>query len=268
MKKLLAIDMDGTCLTDKKKITDKTLNALKEAARNGIAVVPTTGRSLDSLPRQLLKEDFFRYAITSNGARVYDAKEGKTLFASLVPKQEALSLLSEAKNKKLGLTAHVENQNIVEGFWLNLKGRLIYKKDTENSIKTKNILQTVENLSGDAEEIQFFFFNAKQKEAARNIVARHPDYASSFGRIYVEIYRKDVSKGAAIKKLAEWLGIEKRDVACVGNAENDLTMFDASNLKIAVGNADEDLKNKADLIVATNNDDGVAEAVEKILAGR
>ena len=151
MKKLLAIDMDGTCLNDKKRITEKTMQALKKAADNGIIIVPTTGRSLDCLPRQLLEEKFYRYVIASNGARIYDRQEQKTLYESLIPAKKAMAVLSEGKKRRLGLVARVENQNIVEGVKLNILARLIYKKDSEDSIKTKNIIQTLKEKNCDVE---------------------------------------------------------------------------------------------------------------------
>lgn len=265
MKKLLAIDMDGTLLTDSKKITEKTMLALKKAADSGIVIVPTTGRSLDCLPRKLIGQDFYRYVITSNGARLYDMKEKKTLYASLIPQKNAINLLLEGKKRGLGLTAHVENQNIVEGFSLNLKGRLIYKKDTSDTIKTKDIIQTVKEKNGDVEEVQFFFFKEQKKWWAKDIVQKNKDYTASFGGTYVEMYNKDTSKGVALAKLAEILGFTKEDIICIGNGENDLTMFEQAGLKIAVANADPGLKSKADWVVASNQKDGVAEAIEKML---
>ena len=266
MKKLLAIDMDGTLLTNSKKITEKTMIALKQAADRGIVIVPATGRSLDCLPRTLIGQDFYRYVITSNGARLYDTKEKRTLYASLIPQKNAINLLLEGKKHGLGLTAHVENQNIVEGFSLNLKGRLIYKKDTEDTIKTKDIIQTVKEKNGDVEEVQLFFFKEQKKWWAKDIVRKNKDYTASFGATYVEIYNNDTSKGIALAKLAQILGFTKEDIICIGNGENDLTMFEQSGLKIAVENAEPGLKAKADWVVASNQKDGVSEAIEKILS--
>ncbi len=266
MKKLLAIDMDGTCLTDHKKITERTMLALKKAADNGYIIVPTTGRSLDSLPRQLIGQKFYRYVITSNGARVYDVQDKKTLYCALIPQKSAINLLLEGRKHGLGLTAHVENQNIIEGAMLNLKGRLVYKKDTEDAIKTKDILQTIKEKNGDVEEVQFFFFNERKKMRAMEIVNENKNYTSSFGRIYVEMCSPNASKGIALAKLAEILGIAKEDVICIGNGENDLTMFEQSGLKIAVKNAEPALKFKANWVVASNNQDGVAEAIDKMFA--
>lgn len=268
MKKLLAVDMDGTCLTDRKKITETTMLALKKAADNGIVIVPTTGRALDSLPRQLIGQPFYRYVITSNGARLYDVQEKKTLYSSLIPQKNAISILLDAKKHGLGRTAHVENQNIVEGDMLNLKGRLVYKKDTKETVKTKDIIQTIKEKNGDVEEVQLFFFNEKKKWWAKDIVHKNKNYTASFGKDYVEIYNGETSKGIALAKLAKILGFTKDDIICIGNGENDLTMFEQSGLKIAVANADPSLKPKADWVVSSNNKDGVAEAIEKILSSK
>ena len=96
MIKLLAIDMDGTCLDQRSRMTDRTLDVLRKAAKAGITVVPCTGRNLGCIPHRLaagvLREskteddeknkDLFRYVITSNGAMVTDVKEKKTVQGS------------------------------------------------------------------------------------------------------------------------------------------------------------------------------------------
>ena len=97
--------MDGTCLDQRSRMTDRTLDVLRKAAKAGITVVPCTGRNLGCIPHRLaagvLREskteddeknkDLFRYVITSNGAMVTDVKEKKTLFRALIKKEDALS---------------------------------------------------------------------------------------------------------------------------------------------------------------------------------
>jgi len=241
------------------------LSALKQASDKGIIVVPITGRSLDCLPRQLINESFYRYVILSNGARIFDVQNQKTLYSTLIPKKNAISLLMEGKKHGLGLTAHVKNQNIIEGTSLYLKGRLLYKKDAKDAIKTKDIIQTIKELNGDVEEIQFFFFNEQAEKNTRKIVKDNPDFSASFGRIYVEMYNKATSKGVALRTLADILGVSKSEIMSIGNGENDLTMFDESGIKVAVANAEDCLKERADFIVASNNMSGVAEAIEKYI---
>ena len=82
MIKLLAVDMDGTCLDSNGRMNDETLSALKYAAQKGITVVPTTGRNINCLPLKIKNENFYRYVISSNGALVVDLKEDKEIFTA------------------------------------------------------------------------------------------------------------------------------------------------------------------------------------------
>ena len=95
MIKLLAIDMDGTCLNQRSRITPAVLQALTAAHRAGIEIVPTTGRALCCLPHQLAAHpELYRYAITSNGARVTELSDYSTLFRAEIPKNMALEFPS------------------------------------------------------------------------------------------------------------------------------------------------------------------------------
>ena len=129
MIKLLAIDMDGTCLDQRSRMTDRTLDVLRKAAKAGITVVPCTGRNLGCIPHRLaagvLREskteddeknkDLFRYVITSNGAMVTDVKEKKTLFRALIKKEDALSILSDCEKKNSALRRTCKDTAICSG---------------------------------------------------------------------------------------------------------------------------------------------------------
>ena len=128
MIKLLAVDMDGTCLNGKSRITASTIQALREAARAGITVVPTTGRNLFCLPHRLAEgtlysarseegrknAGLFRYVISSNGARVTDIRERTTLFREMIPKDTAVSLLERCKGQRLITASHINNRYLSE----------------------------------------------------------------------------------------------------------------------------------------------------------
>ena len=79
------------------------------------------------------------------------------------------------------------------------------------------------------------------------------------------MFSKNAAKGRALEVLARQLGIAREETACIGDGENDLSMFEASGLSIAMGNAFEGLKEKSDYVTSSNNRDGVAKAVKKIL---
>lgn len=109
MIKLLAIDMDGTCL-----------------------------------PHQLTDQNsLFRYVISSNGAKVTDYHTQKTLYQSEIPKQTALSLLNACQSEKLGITAHIRHEYLLQGHSLVFLGRLIYGKDVRKVRYVQNMEQTI-----------------------------------------------------------------------------------------------------------------------------
>ena len=265
MIKLLAIDMDGTCLDSRNRISDETKNAMKAAAQSGLMIVPTTGRTTTCLPHQLADETFYRYVISSNGADVMNCSTGESLYQALIPGSCAAALLAECRKAHLGASIHVNHQFIVEGLRLNVLGRLIYGRDARNAICRWNLAGKIAEAPADLEEIQLFYFTEGARRKAREILSRQPALVSACSRFYMEIYAAQASKGHALSALASCLGLKKEEIACIGDEENDLSMFDASGLKFAMGNAIDALKARADIILPSNDASGVACAIQKYL---
>ena len=115
------------------------------------------------------------------------------------------------------------------------------------------------------EEFQFYFFSPGAEQDVRSVLEKYPDLRAAYTGIYVEVYSKDASKGRALAELARHLDIRKEEIACIGDGENDLSMFESAGLRIAMGNAVEDLKKQADYVTDSNARDGAAKAVEWIL---
>ena len=171
MIKLLAIDMDGTCLDQRSRMTDRTLDVLRKAAKAGITVVPCTGRNLGCIPHRLaagvLREskteddeknkDLFRYVITSNGAMVTDVKEKKTLFRALIKKEDALSILPDCRKEKFGIAAHVRHRYFAQGKLFTSAGRIVYGKDAAAVCCVRNMEEILSKSDCDVEELQFYF---------------------------------------------------------------------------------------------------------------
>ena len=136
MIKLLAIDMDGTWL-----------------------------------PHQLTDQNsLFRYVISSNGAKVTDYHTQKTLYQSEIPKQTALSLLNACQSEKLGITAHIRHEYLLQGHSLVFLGRLIYGKDARKVRYVQNMEQTIQELSCDVKELQFYFFPKTPSRSSKCIL--------------------------------------------------------------------------------------------------
>ena len=129
MIKLLAIDMDGTCLNQRSRITPAVLQALTAAHGAGVEIVPTTGRALCCLPHQLAAHpELYRYAITSNGASVTELSDHSTLFRAEISENTALELTKSLQDSHIGRTAHIDHQYLVEGHPLHAMGRICSRR--------------------------------------------------------------------------------------------------------------------------------------------
>lgn len=264
--RLLAVDMDGTCLNQRSQMTKETLRSLQMAAEAGIIVVPTTGRSLSCLPYPLAgRRDIYRYVISSNGASVSDCHARKELRQTLIPKEEAVRLLKACGKGRIGSTAHIWHEYYVEGRLLSFLGRMVFGKDAKQLKSVRNMEELIWRSPYDVEELQFYFLSPGEKVNIKQTLLQFPEVAAAFTSIYVEVFAKETSKGKALSFLAEHLKISKEEVACIGDGENDLSMFDAAGHRFAMGNAVPKLRRKADYILPGNNKDGAAQGIQRIL---
>ena len=86
---LIAFDLDGTTLTQHKTISQENRRALEDAARQGILLVPASGRMKDFLPQEITSLPGVRYVISANGAGVYDLQTGQVVWQRLIPNEKA-----------------------------------------------------------------------------------------------------------------------------------------------------------------------------------
>ncbi|MCD7739394.1 MAG: Cof-type HAD-IIB family hydrolase, partial [Lachnospiraceae bacterium] len=241
--RLLAVDMDGTCLNPRSKISERTMKALKACFDAGVMIVPTTGRAFSCLPYQLAgRSDLYRYVISSNGAQITDCRDRSSVYQVPIAKECAMSLLESCRKERLGITAHISQEYLMQGRVLMLVGRIIYGRDAGNTIYVKNMSDTIRRSNGVLEELQFYFLSRTAGENIRDIMKGFPELSAAYDRSYVEIFSGDASKGNALSELSSYLQIDPGQVACIGDGENDLSLFQIAGIKFAMGNAVPDLK--------------------------
>ena len=210
-------------------------------------------------------QGLFRYVITSNGAQVTDIVEKRELFREMIPKEAALALLKQCRKIRLGVTSHMNNEYLLQGRILVLLGHLVYGRDAGAVRWVRDMSETVRTSGYEVEELQFYFMSPSARNEIRSVLAGFPELSAAYTRLYVEVFASGASKGNALQALADHLGIRKEETACIGDGENDLSMFRAAGLKIAMGNAVPELKKAADIITGTNDRDGAAEAVRRYI---
>ena len=265
MNKMLAVDMDGTCLNDKNIISEENLKALRVASHKSIIVVPTTGRALSCLPHQLKGESFYHYVISSNGALLTDIDNNCKLFRALLANEMVISLLEAVEDLKLGISIHANDELILQGKLLAAMGRISYGVDAKQALVVKDVCEYLKVKKCDVEEVQLFFFSDKTRDSLKEILNKYKNIEYAFSDKYVELYSRNANKGNALAALAKKLNIDLKDIACIGDSENDLSMFDVAGFKMAMGNAIDELKNKADVCLNNNNENGVADGINNHL---
>lgn len=264
--KLLAVDMDETVVNSKHRMTNKTKEALEQAIEKGILVVPVTGRCLEGLPTKLRGMDQLSYIITSNGAKVYDWKNQKVLYRKLIPNEVACEVLEICQQSELGLAIHLGGRCYDNSRIQAIYRYLVYHRDFKAHRIIEDLHEWVEERGKPLEKIQVFSRERKSLEDIQNKILGFPmleAVVSTSG--YIEITHKEAKKGKALEHLCRHLGIPLKEVMAIGDNTNDYSMLSEVGYPIAMGNANEEIKELALDVTASNDENGVAEAIYKYL---
>ena len=265
MKKLLAIDMDGTLLNWRKQISKRSINTLLRVQEDGNIVVLASGRSYERLIKYANKiklKEYGGYMATLNGSTIFNVKTGEILKNSAFDYEVLKELFHFLDELNVDYSIY-KKDTIYEGENSKFLYR-IYRKLTKKSLKRVNYIFT-ENV--EVNKVIINEKNSKLEEIQRNILAKFNDRVevSITSFLSIEITAKNGSKGFAILDIAERLGIDKENIWSFGNHGNDISMFKISGRSIAVKNSVGKLKALATDITDSNNNDGVAKYLEENL---
>jgi len=266
--KLIAVDMDGTLLTDQKTVSRRSLRTICEALDRGITIAPTTGRNRETLPREILEMPGIRYVITCNGAIITDCWTGTAVYERLIPLPTVIDLMDQLAGCDCVIEASVADRLYVcardaerELLFIPEDLRAFMKK---LRWETNDVRELLVQKGRDVDKVLIYTPHESVLEQVQQVVAKRRDLTVSFSfKNNLEINAGGISKGSCLRELASRLGIKKSEVMACGDSGNDLSMLEYAGFSVAMGNAVTEAKEKADVITLTNNEDGVAVAIEK-----
>ncbi|EJO5348076.1 sugar-phosphatase [Clostridium botulinum] len=268
MYKLIALDMDGTLLNNKKTISKQNKEAIKAAKSKGSKVVLATGRPLKGIEKYLKELDLINdgdYAIAFNGALVQETKTGKILHENSMTKDD-LKILYKL-SKELNVDIHFLT---IDGCYTPKFNMYSEIEVTLNNIPL-NIID-FNNIPEDLKIIKIMFVGSQEKiTEIIELVPEHLQQKYNVVRsapIFLEFLNKNTSKGYGIETLCNVLNIDKKNIICAGDAENDIHMIEYAGLGVAMGNAYPKVKKVAKYITKTNEDNGVAHVINKFILKR
>ncbi len=266
MIKLLAIDLDGTMYTTDRKITQVVRDAIQEAVDNGIQPVIVTGRGRRGAELALENLDRDFPYISSAGASIRSGLNGEIIGAfSFHQHDEVLQVIDFSRSTKTGLiTESIEGHN----YWFGPDAMNEIMDPLTVTEALKSFRTTNPELDFDMPLLKITMTapNDLLKEAVKLIETNCPSLDHVFsGTQYIDLTAKGVNKGSALQVLAKEIGINRDEIASIGDQEIDLEMLKYSGMSFAMENAVASLKNVASFIAPSNDKDGVAWAIKKII---
>ncbi|MDR1795671.1 MAG: Cof-type HAD-IIB family hydrolase [Erysipelotrichaceae bacterium] len=285
--KLIAMDMDGTLLDSQSRITTKTREALLEAQKQGIRLVLASGRNYLGLvesARELKMKEYGGFFLGVNGQQITNLKTGETQYIARISIPLAKKVLAYAVANDLEFFA-VLNDTLYNYFSPQLKKKkLEYAK--EHHLPQEHLTASVFSFVKKQNYEHIYYIEGKPEdivvEANKLVFAQEPEILQKhipalqrlfgsdleMGRTsprWLEFTPKGINKGSSLQAVMKQEKIKKEEVIAFGDGENDLAMLQAAGLGIAMSNAMEPLRQAADYITLSNDEDGIALALEKYL---
>jgi len=271
--KAILLDFDGTSLQrDQTFISFRNMAALRKAMARGIEIIPCTGRSEDMFPPQIAAEKKIHYWVSSGGARVSDRNTKEVIYQSLFTPEEAARLCRIFENQSIyseiaangriymekEVCRHLEDFAVPpHHVWFLELGRQI-EVDTPSEYFLKHGIGVEKfNIYGVPP-------NKQQKilaELEATGIVRITEGAGND----IQFFPEKLCREESMKALFQVMGIDFGQVMSIGDAAMDEPVIRAAAIGVAVGNAPEWIKEKADYVAGAYYEDGVAEAIEKYL---
>jgi Cof subfamily protein (haloacid dehalogenase superfamily) len=289
MYKLVAIDLDGTLLNSYGEVSNENKHAIKNAINKGVEVVLSSGRigdSVESIAHDLSANNYY---ISGNGSMLYNMQEDKIEYENFIEKEKMLKLIKICEENSIYYSIYTENMVITKSLKYNVafynyeNSKKAFDKRTNINI-VQNIYEYVKNLKNnkflkiticDDSEIIFSRIIDKFKKInnidvldvahmSRKIIKEGTEEVP-VEYYYTEITNKNVDKWTAIEILIKKLNIKREEVIAIGDNMNDKLMIKNAGIGVAMGQANPKIKEIADFITQDNNNNGVANILNKLI---
>ena len=270
--RIIALDLDGTLLDSGKNLSEANRAALAAAAEKGVHIVPTTGRFFGGMPESVRALPFVRYAITVNGAQVYDRETDTAIVREELPLDTALAVMR-----------YLDGFDVIYDCYQDNWGRMTaamqerasdYASDAHYLKMIRELRKPYPDLKAHLEEeghdVQKIMLFARdvaiREKIAEGLRERFPQLAitaSTWNNL--ELNSANAHKGLALRRFAEHLGLGLENCMAFGDGANDLTMVRMAGMGVAMSNACPEVLAAADHVTLSNDEDGVAAVIRKMV---
>lgn len=267
-RKILALDIDGTLTTSEKNISPATKASLQEIMKKGHTVVLASGRPTPGLrryERELELDKHGGYLLAFNGARVTCCGTGEVVWQKVLPLDLLPGLYEFAFENHCGLATHL-GDTVISAFvpdkYVELEARM-------NGLPVRRADDFVGFVDFDICKCFMTEDPGRAAVLASRLQAKYGDVAGIYRSdpFFIEIVAKGVDKASSLERLLENIGANWEDVVCCGDGFNDISMIRRAGVGVAMGNAQLEVKEAADYITASNDEDGLVQVIDQFILG-
>lgn len=264
MKKALVLDIDGTLTNSKKEISAATRQAIQELMMRGQKVILASGRPTPGMrryARELELDKYGGYLLSFNGAKIVDCYTEEIIYQRLLPLTLLPGLYRFAKENGCGLITYLGN-DVISAFppdeYVELEARI-------NGLPVKEKANFLEFVDFDINKCLMTAEPEKAELLEEQLQERYGSDASIYRSepFFIEIMPQNVNKAASLDKILPVLGVSREDTVCCGDGFNDISMIEYAGVGVAMGNAQQVVKDAADYVTASNDEDGLIQVIDK-----
>jgi len=266
--KAVFLDLDGTLNNDQKSITPRTKQALIQAQEQGIRIVLASARPSPGLFKERDILELQRYGgilMSYNGGRIVNASTGAVLFETAMDFSQTASILCKLEN--FPVTPILDDG--VQFFVSDRNGYMVEYECQNNMMTCVEVNNLADSLSFAPVKILLSVVPERLQQVKFEISKILPSDLAivQTAPFYLEIIPSIINKGQGLLDTCRSLGIQTSETAAFGDAENDIPMLKTAGIGVAMGNATLAVKNVADMVTLSNNEDGIAVWLEKYILG-
>ena len=266
---IIALDLDGTLTNSEKIITPRTFDALMKAQREGVRLVLASGRptfGIAALANQLQLADYGGYVLSYNGGRIIDWCEKTVIFSQVVDQKLVPILYDFAEKAQLPIVTYLPEAILTsknEGEYLAEEARI----NGMPVVVAQNFVEEAMQIAGGSTK---FLIPGEpelliQLESEMKAALSEQMEVFRSAPFFLELPPKGIDKAQSLQRLLTHLGLERESLMAFGDGFNDLSMIQFAGQGVAMANAVEEVKSIADFVTTSNEEDGIAHALEQLL---
>jgi len=265
--KLVISDLDETILKHGDLVSPKDQETVERLLDQGIEVAWVTGRYYDSIPIYFTRNERINYVSSSNGALIHNVKTNKIIYEKNLNYTDVLAIIEKVNEKASYL--FIENRQAVytdERLFTNeiLENAYFFESLKQQAQLKDNLYEFIKENKIDALKVEAAFHDLDFRDDIYRELSELNQFKVSATHISnIDVINKDVSKGTALLYLKNLLGLKTEEIMAIGDNDNDVAMIEAAGIGVAMANGSPLVKEAADFITGSIENDGFSKAVRK-----